>query len=164
MFVIRMQVYPRQKNSFLSLLLLLIRNYLPITLAIRDIMEGNVVTASPGDSVLSGLSKMIEKKVWSLLIERSGLPVGVVTERDILRRCISKRFSPETMKLEEIMSSPIVTIDQNSTLADAMRVIVDKSVRRLFVVDNGKIVGRVTQTGLFSSLLDLMMRLSSTSL
>ncbi len=106
---------------------------------------------------------MIQAKVWSLVVERQGLPVGVVTDRDILRRCAATGRYPDRVKVEEVMSSPILTITPEATVGEAMRMLVDKGVRRLFIVEEGKIVGRVTQTGLFRNMLDLMMSLAALS-
>ncbi len=126
-------------------------------------MDKNVVTIESTGMTSQAIEKMIQAKVWSLVVERQGLPVGVVTDRDILRRCAATGRYPDRVKVEEVMSSPILTITPEATVGEAMRMLVDKGVRRLFIVEEGKIVGRVTQTGLFRNMLDLMMSLAALS-
>jgi len=89
------------------------------------------------------------------------MPVGVVAERDIVRRCYAKRLNPERTVLESIMSSPIVTVGPEASLREAMMLMSEKSIRRVYVADKGKIIGRITQTGLFRHMIDVIMGLSS---
>ena len=134
---------------------------MPITVKVREIMDKNVVTIDSSSSVSQAIGKMIQAKVWSLIVVRQDLPVGVVTDRDILRRCAAMGHYPDKVKVEEIMSSPIITIEPDATAGEAMRTLTNKDVRRLYVVEGGKIIGRVTQTGLFRSMLDVMTTLAS---
>lgn len=124
-------------------------------------MDKSVIFIDASTSVLDTVKKMADKNSWSVIVERQNLPVGVVTDRDVLRRCISKGMLPDRMKIDEIMSSPIVTIAPDTTAGEMMEKMVEASIRRLFVVDNGKIVGKVTQTNLFQNSLNLMLTLSS---
>ena len=61
----------------------------------------------------------------------------------------------------EIMSSPLITIAPDATLGEAWSLMTEKEVRRLYVIEGGKIIGRVTQTGLFNKMLELVLALSS---
>jgi CBS domain-containing protein len=133
---------------------------LPILVTVRQVMEP-VVAVSSDHTVSQALNQMIKAEVWSLLIERQGLPVGVVTDRDILIRCVARGRSPDKVNVEEIMSSPLITIETNKSAGEALHTMVEKHVRRLYIVDQGKIIGRVTQTGLSRNLLDVMIALSS---
>ncbi|MDG6999917.1 MAG: CBS domain-containing protein [Nitrososphaerota archaeon] len=132
-----------------------------VTVKATDVMDKSVIFIDASTSVLDTVKKMADKNSWSVIVERQNLPVGVVTDRDVLRRCISKGMLPDRMKIDEIMSSPIVTIAPDTTAGEMMEKMVEASIRRLFVVDNGKIVGKVTQTNLFQNSLNLMLTLSS---
>ena len=59
------------------------------------------------------------------------------------------------------MSSPLITISADANIREAMSIMVEKEIRRLFIVENGKILGRVTQTRLFESSLQVMLNLSN---
>ncbi|MDJ0269611.1 MAG: CBS domain-containing protein [Aigarchaeota archaeon] len=134
---------------------------MPITVRVRDVMDQNVISVEADKSVSDAIKKMLQSGVWSLVVEKDGLPIGVVTERDTLRRCISKGLNPDKVKVEEIMSSPLITIGPDATLGEAMMRMVEKKIRRLYVVEHGKIIGRITQTGLFENMLNIMMALST---
>ena len=134
---------------------------MPVTLRARDLIDKNIVVLDASDNVSTAINKMVSSNVWSLIVEKQGLPVGVVTERDVLRRCFGKGLAPSTVKLEEIMSSPIITVGPDASVGEMMEMMVEKSIRRVFVVENGKVIGRVTQTGLFQDTLNVMMSLSS---
>jgi len=131
---------------------------MPISVTVKQVMEP-VVTIDANQSVKQALDKLIERRIWSMLVERQGLPVGVVTEHDILRRCVAKGYSVEKMNVDEIMSSPLITIEPDKRAGEALEMMFQKKVGRLFVVENGKVVGRVTQSGLASNLLDVMIAL-----
>lgn len=124
-------------------------------------MDNKVFTVDTANTVSQAIEKMIKAGVWSLVVEERGMPVGVVTDRDILRRCASLGHYPDKVGIQQIMSSPILTIDPDATIGEAMKMLIDKGVRRVYVVEGGKIVGRVTQTGLFRNMLDLMATLAS---
>jgi CBS domain-containing protein len=124
-------------------------------------MEQNVPAIGSHQPVSQAIEKMIQAGVWSLLVETQGLPVGVITDRDILRRCAAMGHYPDKVKVEEIMSSPIITIEPDARAGEALKTMTEKNVRRLYVVEGGKIIGRVTQTGLSRNLLDVMVALAS---
>ncbi len=124
-------------------------------------MDKNVAGIEMGATVADAIKKMIQGGVWSLLVQKRGLPEGVVTERDILRRCIGKGLLPEKVKVEDIMTSPLITIGPNTTIGEAMRLMIERKVRRLFMVEGEKITGRITQTKLFESTLNVMADLTS---
>jgi CBS domain-containing protein len=133
----------------------------PVALRVRDAMENQVVSVDASKSVTDALRTMVEKGTWSLVVTRSGLPEGVITERDILRRCYAKNLDPIRTKLESVMSNPIITIEPDAPLGDAMTVMADKNIRRLYAVENGRIVGRITQTDAFRRMLDVLFALSA---
>lgn len=134
---------------------------MPLTLKIRDVLESGVVTLDGELSAKEALDVMLKNQVWSVVVSVKGLPSGVVTERDLLRRVIAKNYSLDKVKLREIMSCPLITIGPDEPLGKAWDLMIEKRVRRLYVIENGKIIGRVTQTGLFQKLLDALLALSS---
>ena len=96
-----------------------------------------------------------------MVVSDKGLPCGVVTERDLLRRAVAKDRDLNKVQLKDIMSSPLITIEPDAPFGKAWELMIEKGIRRLYVIENGKIVGRVTQTGLFQKLLDALLALSS---
>lgn len=121
----------------------------------------DVVTIDSDKTIPQAIDRMIQTQAWSLLVQRRGLPVGVLTDRDILRRTAAMGHYPDKVKVEEMMSSPIITVEPNVRAGEALKIMMEKNVRRLYVVSEGKIIGRVTQTGLIKNLLDVMVALVS---
>jgi len=123
-------------------------------------MDTKVVQVDGKATVSDVIKAMLENNVWSVVVNVDGLPTGVITERDIIRRVIAKG-STLNVKAQDIMTSPIITISPDASLGEAMSKMVEKNIRRLFVVEKGRIIGRITQTELFENNLNVMMTLSS---
>ncbi len=136
---------------------------MPVTMKVRDVMDRNLVPIDSEATVDEAVRTMIQSKAWSLVVEKKGKSEGVVTERDIIRRCLAKGLPTGKTTVGSIASCPLVTIGPDAALREAMDTMVAKGIRRLFVVDKGKIVGRVTQTEAFQSALSVMEILSSLS-
>lgn len=75
-------------------------------------------------------------------------PVGILMERDILKSIAYRRVRPEVTKIEEIMSTPILSVEQDVTLGDAAQMMIKKNIRRLLVKQDNKYVGIITQRDL----------------
>jgi CBS domain-containing protein len=136
---------------------------MPVSITARDVMDKNVVYVDAASTVSDAVRTMVSSNTWSLVVEKDELPIGVVTDRDVLRRCLGKNMVPERMKVEEIMTSPIISVSPEEHLGRVMELMVEKSIRRVFVVEKGRIVGRVTQTKMFGDSLNVMLSLSSLS-
>lgn len=131
-----------------------------IVIRVRDVMDTNVFFIEADRTCMDAVKLMIDKGVWSLVVTERGLPVGVITERDIIRRVVAKGLRAEGVKVGDVMSSPIITIGPDEPIGKAMELMIMRNVRRVFVVEGGKIIGRVTQTGAFRSLFDALVALS----
>ena len=123
-------------------------------------MQKDVVIMEASETVATAIKTMLEKNVWSLVLSKGGLPVGFVSERDLIRRCFAKGFDPEHSHLESVMSSPLVTAEPDTPLIQIMALMTEKKIRRVYIVDKGQIVGRITQTGAFAELINIMVSIS----
>jgi CBS domain-containing protein len=134
-----------------------------VNLRVKDLMEKSVITVDSATTVADAIKVMLQSNVWSVVVVKRGLPEGVVTERDLIRRCVAKGLVPDRLPIEKIMTSPLITIGPDATIREAMSLMVEKDIRRLFVVNEGMIVGRITQGHLLESTLEVMSSLSSLS-
>ena len=132
---------------------------MPIAVKAKDAMDNNLVFVEVSETVLKALEKMVQKDVRSAVVENEGLPIGVVTYLDVIRRCVIKRKDPNRVRVGDIVSSPIVTIDPDSPLGDTMKIMVDRGIKRVYVVKGGKIIGRVTEPGVFKEMLNVVLTL-----
>lgn len=87
---------------------------------------------------------MAYKDIGSVIAGSPDRPLGIFSERDILKKIVAKGLHPKRTRVREHMSSPIITIEADKTVYDAMRIMTDKHVKRLPVVRNGVIVGTLS--------------------
>ncbi|MBS4217872.1 CBS domain-containing protein [Bacillus sp. FJAT-49711] len=109
---------------------------------IRDIMTTDVQTCTLQDNVYEVAVKMKDDDVGVIPIVNNDKLVGVITDRDIVLRCIAEK-NPPSSKVEEIMSSHLVTVTPETTTQEAAGIMAKEQIRRLPVVENGKLVGIV---------------------
>jgi signal-transduction protein with cAMP-binding, CBS, and nucleotidyltransferase domain len=97
---------------------------------------------------------MTQKGIGSLVANRDGLPFGIITERDLMKKIVADGLDGSKVSVGEIMTAPLATIDASATLIDAARKMVEKQVKRLVVTDHDKIIGIVSQTDLVHHMTD----------
>ena len=103
------------------------------------------VQVSATDSVAQAARTMKQAGETEAIVVANSLPVGIVTERDILYKVVAAGTNPSLAKVREIMSSPVETVDEEATVAEAVAKMTKLGIRRLGVTSKGKIVGMVTQ-------------------
>ena len=119
---------------------------------VRAVMTGNVVTVKPDAPVTKALQVMIKKDLGSLVVVKEGRPVGIITERDVTRRSLhpvrdGKRVYARPVT--ELMSHPLITVPPSTPIWDAFEKMVTRRIRRLPVVEKGRLIGIVTERDLF---------------
>lgn len=95
-------------------------------------------------SVREAVKIMDENNIGVLPVVENDKPIGVITERDILRRVVAKNIDLDKKKAEDIMTKNPITIEHDATILEATRLMSENGFRRLLVVKNGKLVGVVT--------------------
>jgi len=113
-------------------------------LAVRDVMTRTVVTATPDMTAAQAGKKMVEERVGSIIIVKDGKPVGIVTESDMVAKVISKNLKPSAVKLEQLMSKPLITTKSSDDVHDAVLNMAQKKIRRLPVLEGEELVGIIT--------------------
>jgi CBS domain-containing protein len=117
--------------------------------AVDGIMSKTVQTISPDDTVGTALRLMAKYDVGCLVVTRGGKAVGVVTERDIVRKMIRKGWKGLNQHVGEIASKPVISISPDTEAWKAFTLMLRKKIRRLPVENRGKLVGMVTERDLF---------------
>jgi CBS domain-containing protein len=117
---------------------------------VRDIMTRPVITADANMDVLTAAGRMSAANVGCLIITSNERPIGILTERDLVKKIVAKAVDPKTAKVEDVMSSHLFTISSESSLRDAAALMLKSGVKRLPVTSNGKLVGIITDTDLVS--------------
>jgi CBS domain-containing protein len=121
---------------------------LNLTVRVKAAINRDIITLDKDLSVKSAIKLMVRKNIGSVVITGEGSkPIGIVTERDILKSIAYRKTKPET-KVEEIMSKPLISLEANATLGEAAETMIKKKIRRLLVTQNDKYIGIITQRDL----------------
>lgn len=116
-------------------------------------MKKEIVSVDKQDSIRSAIRKMIRGNMGSVVVIEDDKPVGIVTERDILKSIAYKRASTDD-PVDTIMSSPLISVDAYATLGEAADMMIKHKVRRLLVKENEEYVGIITQRDLQTLMVD----------
>lgn len=115
------------------------------TTTVGQLMTERLETISPSDTAQEAAKKMRDKKVSSLVVtDVEDKPIGIVTERDLVRQVCTKAINSNDVIVQRIMSSPLATIDANSSVEVAADIMIQNKVRHLLVVDENKVLGIIT--------------------
>ncbi|MCU4925185.1 CBS domain-containing protein [Halobacteria archaeon AArc-dxtr1] len=118
-------------------------------LSVRDALTPEYVGVSESDSVLGAVRLMRDERIGSVLVMRGANPVGIMTEWDVLGVVSSER-DPDTTTIEEVMSTPVITIGVERSLSDAAGIMARENIRNLVVESDGEVVGLLTQRDVIS--------------
>ena len=124
---------------------------------VRDVMTKNVKVVRPDTSVKEVVATMNKFNIGSIVVVQGERPVGIITERDILRRIVEPCIAPETFTARQIMTSPVVSIDENTSIDEAARLMAKKGVKRLLVTrNNDQLVGILTFTDIVTKVPEML--------
>ena len=132
---------------------------MPVTYEVRNIMTEDLITVDADAPLMQAMKKMVEKNIGSVIVSRDDRPVGIVTERDILKDfCVNPRSGES--RIADIMSSPLITIDAGTSLGRAADLMAEKKIRRLLVTEDDMIKGIVTERDIMRATLYVFKTLS----
>jgi CBS domain-containing protein len=114
--------------------------------SVRDIMSKDVKVVRPDTTAQEVVATMSKFDISSLIVVQSERPVGIITLRDVLTKVVVQCLAPRALTARQIMSSPLVTINESATIEEAARLMAQKKVKTLPVMDNGKLAGILTFT------------------
>lgn len=114
-------------------------------ITIENWMSKPVVTVKPEDTLYNAIKKMVKNSIGDVIVvDDENKPIGIITERDILKRVLAKKMDFLKVKVGDIMTKRIATASTNATFLEVARIMRKGSFRRLPITKNGKIVGIVT--------------------
>ena len=115
---------------------------------VRDIMQKNVITIESEKKSLDAAIMLKEKEISFLVVVNESKPVGIVSERDIIRKIVADNKDAAVTPLEAIMSKKFKWVEPNSSIESAVQKMLNNNIRRLVVLENEKLAGVITQTDL----------------
>ncbi|MBI4229164.1 MAG: CBS domain-containing protein [Deltaproteobacteria bacterium] len=134
----------------------------------RDIMKTDVITVSPSSSVTDASSMMREKNIGCLVVvDNERRPIGIITDRDIVVTVVAEQLVPAEILVEDVMTKNLVTVKEDESVFEILRVLARNSIRRVPVLRGVRLVGIVSVDDLIvlvvTELSNLASALSSTS-
>ena len=115
---------------------------------VRDIMAKNVKTVRTDDSALDAVVKMNKFDVGSVLVVNGNRPVGIITSKNILSRVVESRLDAGTIRAKDIMSAPLITVESDTSIEDAAKLMAQKKIKQLVIMDREKIHGILSTSDL----------------
>jgi CBS domain-containing protein len=114
---------------------------------VRQLLDSKgraLFSVGPEDPVLEAIRTMADKHVGALLVMKESELVGVVSERDYARKVILLGRSSDSTPVWQIMSSPVHTVTPDRTVPDCMRIMTERRIRHLPVVERGRVIGMIS--------------------
>ena len=115
-------------------------------LKVKDVMVTDLVTIKADVSVKKAVKVMNDFEIGCLIVVEKGQAIGIVTERDILKRVVAEGRDPEKTLVGEVMSKPLIVTSPETSLEEAIESMFKHKIKKLPVVEGGKLVGLVTFT------------------
>lgn len=123
---------------------------------VKHLIEGKreIHSIGPDQPVLAAIQMMADKFVGALLVMRGGELIGIVSERDYARKVILKGRSSSDTPVHDIMTPNVITVAPGDSVHRCMRLVTEKHIRHLPVVEGGKVVGVVSIGDLVKAVID----------
>ena len=124
---------------------------------VRDIMTKDLLTISEKDTALKAAQLMSEKGVSSLIVLSDDQPIGIITERDFIKKVCLKELKLSSVKVGDMMSKIRTSASPDTSIDVAVQRMVNNRIRRLPIIENGNLVGIITVTDLAKHLRTILL-------
>lgn len=112
---------------------------------VRDVMTSKVISVSEEESITRVAKLMSQHNIGSVIVtNEKGRPVGIITERDVVKRTVAKNLLPSKVYAKQIMSAPLITVSPKEKISKAAKKMSELGVRKLVVMDGGNLIGIIT--------------------
>lgn len=119
---------------------------------VRDLMRENLISVESNALMIEAISAMIDHKIGSVVVTRYCVPVGIVTERDCVRKVCGNQLDCDEVSVEEIMTTPLITIESNASHSKAAQLMLNHKVHHLLVTRDRSVIGIITDTDLLTTI------------
>lgn len=115
----------------------------PISMLLQQ-KSVDLVSVAPDDTVQEAVARMNARKLGSVVVLAEGALRGIFTERDVLTRVVAAGRDPKTTRIHEVMTAGPLTVSPDDTIEEVMKLISERRVRHLPVIEEGRIVGLIS--------------------
>jgi CBS domain-containing protein len=117
-----------------------------MSIHMRDLMVTKVITTKKDSTVEEAVKLMNKHEIGCLIVTENDRPIGILTERDLLKRILARSKDLKRMRFEEVMSTPLISVEPNVQVGDASRLMFQKNIKKMPIVKEGELLGLVTLT------------------
>jgi len=117
-----------------------------LSLKVEDVMVKEVITIDERSTVKEAAEVMNKFEIGCLIAVRKGKAMGIVTERDLLKRVVAEAKDATKTEVKDIMSSPVVVVEPSTDLEEAVKLMFQMKIKKLPVVDGKRLVGLISLT------------------
>ncbi|MGD8565489.1 MAG: CBS domain-containing protein [Candidatus Bathyarchaeota archaeon] len=124
---------------------------------VRDVMSSPPITVNENTRAHK-IAELMDKHALGCIIVtgKKGKPIGIITERDLVRRILAKNVKPDSIKAKEVMTSPLITVDPDKKISETARKMSSLNIRRLGVVYKGQLLGVLSSKDVLSVVPELI--------
>jgi len=123
-----------------------------MSLQVKDVMVTSIISIDAEDTVRKAAELMEKHDIGCLIVVNYGNPIGIITEHDILKKVVLQRRDPAKTKAGNIMSAPLVTSHPQTDIRDAVRLMNERRIKKLPVIEEGNLIGLVSLSDVMRSL------------
>jgi len=118
---------------------------------VEDVMIDKVITVKDDETVKRAVDIMNKHEIGCLVVEKNGSAVGILTERDLMKRVLAKCKDPKKVKVCDIMTQPLMYVSPKTDVEQAAKIMFKLKIKKLPVIEESRLVGLVTVTDIARS-------------
>jgi len=123
-----------------------------MALFVEEVMTKNVITIEPSKPVKRAAELMDKHDIGCLIVVEEGKPIGIITERDMLKRVLLQFRDPRITRVSDIMSTPLMVSTPETDLREAVRLMNERRIKKLVIVEDNVLIGLLSITDVVRSL------------
>ena len=113
---------------------------------VYDVMATHVVVADASEPLTDAVNRMLERDVGCVVVTDKEDVAGIITKGDVLKKAFMKGLDAKNLPVKSVMTSPVIAISSDTTLEEASRLMIERKVSKLPVVNDKRLVGIITST------------------
>lgn len=113
---------------------------------VRDVMTRSVKSVGTNQPLIEAIQLMYKFDIGSIIVIQRAKPVGIITDRDVIRNIAMSQLDPVNLKAKDLMSTPLISIEENASIEEAVQIMIRRKIKRLPVVKGEKLTGIITVT------------------